>query len=215
MKTFSIALGTLSAWALGFSFLLAPVILPGCSGDKSVAPGDTAREDSLPAVSRCSAEATQHFDEGADHANPCSQVAYNTLPPTSGTHYSIWAAYKTYAAPVPDGFLVHDLEHGALVIGYNCPAGCAEEVAVVQAWIDRLPGDPLCGGGRPKIILAPNPALDTRWAAAAWSWSWKAPCPNTAALREFYDAHYGKTVEAGVCGGGSDLSASGWCPAGP
>lgn len=160
----------------------------------------------------CSATVTQHPDAGNQHADNCSPLAYGSNPASSGTHYGSWAAYKTYPKGVPPGFLVHSLEHGALVIGYNCPGECKDEVAMVQAWINSLPGDPVCFGDRNKIILAPNPALEMRWGAAAWGWTWKAPCLDTASLAAFFRAHYGKAAEAAVCGGGSDLSAIGWCP---
>lgn len=163
-------------------------------------------------VPACSAAVTQHADEGADHAVSCTQVTYGTIPPTSGTHYASWAAYKTYDKQVPAGFLVHSLEHGAVVIGYKCPEGCADEVALVQSWINTLGTDPLCTGLPHKIILAPNPDIDVRWAAAAWNWTWKAPCADTVSLAAFFRAHYGKTIEAGVCVNGIDQSSVGWCP---
>lgn len=194
------------AIVLALAAVLASALLLGCADDASTRPD--------PPVSACGAATAQHPDEGADHTLLCAPVAYGTNPPTSGSHYDTWAAYKTYADPVPDGFLVHSLEHGALVIGYRCPEGCADEVAAVQAWIDALPGDARCGGARPKVILAPNPSLDSRWAAAAWNWSWKAPCADTATLTAFFADHYGKTEEAvaGVCSDGGDLSSIGWCP---
>lgn len=196
------------AAAMAAAWMVPAAFLSACSGDPATRPQDT-----VTVVGACSVAVAEHPDEGAVHAVPCTQVAFNTNPPTSGTHYSSWAAYKTYAQPVPDGFLVHSLEHGALVIGYDCPEGCPDEVAAVQKWIDGLATDPVCFGEKPKIILAPNPALDVRWAAAAWNWSWKAPCPDTLTLAAFFQDHYGKTPETGVCGGGSDLSAVGWCPA--
>lgn len=159
----------------------------------------------------CTATVAQHPDEGNLHAVNCSQLAYGTNPPSSGTHYGSWAAYKTYPDRVPPGFLVHSLEHGALVIGYNCQIECDDEVALAQAWINSLPTDPVCFGEKHKIILAPNSALEMRWGAAAWGWTWKAPCLDTASLAAFFRAHYGKTAETGVCGGGSDLSSVGWC----
>lgn len=212
-RLLQLAAAALLAGPMLLPALLAPSLLvSGCDGGGTT-PGDSIPEDTVP-VGLCSVTVTEHADEGAAHAVPCTQVAYNTNPPTSGTHYSEWAAYKTYADPVPEGFLVHSLEHGSIVIGYNCPEGCADEAATVQAWIDRLPGDALCSGARPKIILAPNPYLGVRWAAAAWNWSWKAPCADTLTLSRFYRDHYGKTAEAGVCADGSDRSSVGWCPIG-
>src|SRR4029434_4507222 len=60
-------------------------------------------------------------EEHVPHVPLCSPVNYPTHPPTSGRHYRDWAQYKTYSIPVPHGFTVHNLEHGAIVISYNCP----------------------------------------------------------------------------------------------
>ena len=159
-----------------------------------------------------------HTNEGATHATTCSPVTYVSSPPSSGMHYGVWAAYKTYSQPVPWGYLVHAMEHGAIVVVYNCPAGCATEVAAAQAWIASLPTDALCGG-RPRIILAPDPELDVRWAAAAWQWTLRGTGAfERTAFQRFYNSHYENpdpalsAPEPGVCGDGSDLSADGWCP---
>jgi hypothetical protein len=166
----------------------------------------------LPAGAQCVPKVEQHPIEGAQHVTPCAPTPYNTNPPSSGNHYSVWAAFQTYDVPVAPGFLVHDLEHGAIVVGYNCPSGCASEVAALQAWINRRPVDPLCEGfsARRRIILAPNPALDVRFAAAAWGWTWKAGCADTASLQAFTNAHYAHGPED-LCGGG-DPTAPTICP---
>jgi hypothetical protein len=145
------------------------------------------------------------------HTPDCTPVTYDSNPPSSGTHYPDWAMYKTYQAPVPWGFLVHDLEHGAVVISYNCPDGCPDEVTQAQALIDALPRDPACGGARMRTVLVPEPDLTTRWAASAWTWTLRADCFDSAAFAAFIAAHYqGPDTEA-ACGGGVDLSAAGWC----
>lgn len=54
---------------------------------------------------------------------PVSQVYhYNSNPPTSGLHYDEWTKAGIYEAPVIDGHLVHSLEHGYIIISYNCSA---------------------------------------------------------------------------------------------
>ncbi len=144
----------------------------------------------------------------------CVPVSYTTNPPSSGSHYPSWAAFKTYAAPVPWGFLVHSLEHGAVVVVYNCPSGCPHEVATAQAWIDALPTDANCGA-RPRVVLAPDPSLDVRWAATAWTWTLRACIFDQAMFQQFFEDHYGRGPEGlpeVVCNSGSDQSATGWCP---
>ena len=95
---------------------------------------------------------------------------------------------------------MHSLEHGAVVIGYKCPQGCAAEVAAAQAMIDALPAD--CGANpKRRLILMPNPDLDVRFAASAWRWTLKADCFDAAAFQSFITEHYGHGPED-ICGGG-------------
>jgi hypothetical protein len=145
------------------------------------------------------------------HSSDCDPLTFASNPPSSGTHYPDWAKYKTYSAPVPWGFLVHCLEHGAIDIVYNCPDGCPDEVSQAQSLIDGLAPDPGCGAPM-KIVLAPDPSLDIRWAASAWTWTLRTTCFDKQAFASFIAAYYqGPDTEA-ACGGGLDLSASGWCP---
>jgi hypothetical protein len=155
-----------------------------------------------------------HPDEGANHIVACSNTSYRTVPPSSGPHYQRWPAYKTYAQPVPWGYLMHGLEHGAVVVVYNCPGGCLTEVAAAQAWINALPpADPLCPGEPPRVILAPDPTLDVRWAASAWGWTLRACAFDATMFQAFFDDHYNRSIES-ICRSSSDLdlAATGWCP---
>src|SRR5436309_10545185 len=56
----------------------------------------------------------------AAHVPIGSAIEWSSNPPSSGPHYPIWAAYQTYAMPVDLGYLVHDMEHGAVVLFYRC-----------------------------------------------------------------------------------------------
>jgi hypothetical protein len=155
-----------------------------------------------------------HPSEGGQHIVVCDPVTYASNPPSSGRHYGVWPAYKTYAAPIPWGFLVHGLEHGGIVVVYNCPGGCADEVAAAQAWIDALPVDAVgCVGDRPRIVLAPDPTLDVRWAATAWTWTLRSCTFDEVMFRQFFDEHYDHGGEV-ICrsAGDADQSATGWCP---
>jgi hypothetical protein len=111
---------------------------------------------------------------------------------------------------------VHGLEHGAVIAVYNCPGGCADEVAAAQAWIDALPTDtdPYCPGEKPRVILVPDPTLDVRWAATAWTWTLRACAFDAPTFQQFFLDHYNMTYELGICRGNSEIdrSATGWCP---
>jgi hypothetical protein len=181
------------------------------SGSDSSSAVDAA-DATPPDAGSCAPVVEQHPWEGATHVPVCSAVTYVSNPPSSGNHYPIWAAFQTFTTPVPRGFYVHDLEHGAIVITYNCPGGCAAEVAAAQAFIDALPVDPLCGGAAPpnrRVVMTPDPMLDVRWAASAWLWTLTAPCFDPVAFGQFVSAHYGNGPEV-ECANGVD--PTGMCP---
>ena len=141
-----------------------------------------------------------------NHLTPCDPVTYDTNPPSGGDHYFVWAAYHSYDFAVPPGFLVHSLEHGAVIYWYNCPDGCSDEVAQAEAFIGELPTDPLCAGQgvERRVILVPSPDLPARWAASAWGFTLKADCFDRVGMRSFYDTHYGNGREA-LCDPGFDV----------
>jgi hypothetical protein len=125
-------------------------------------------------------------------------VGWNSNPPSSGPHYPIWAAYQAYTTPVPRPFYVHDEEHGAIVLLYNCAdageAGCPAVPAALQAVSDSIPDDPLCTsageGIRVRTVVTPDPLIDVPIAAAAWGWTYKAECVDLPTLKDFANAHY-------------------------
>lgn len=59
-------------------------------------------------------------DLGRDHIQIGESVNYNSNPPTSGPHYVEWAKSQIYTSPPDDRNLVHSLEHGYVIISYNC-----------------------------------------------------------------------------------------------
>jgi hypothetical protein len=161
----------------------------------------------------------QHPVEGNTHVPICAVVDYRTRPPSSGNHYPIWASYKTYPSAIPEGFWVHDLEHGAVALTYNCAVGgtvdsgtCNDDIAAAAAMIASLPTDPECtalGQGVPRrSVMTPDPKLDVRFAASAWGWTLRADCFDDSAFRAFESAHYGHGPED-LCSDGEDPLAMG------
>jgi hypothetical protein len=143
----------------------------------------------------------------ASHVPIGSTIQWSSNPPSSGPHYPIWAAYQVYTTPVPRGYYVHDEEHGAIVLLYNCgDAGCPDIVAALQAVSDAIPDDPLCTsageGVRVRTVITPDPLIGSPVAAAAWGWVYKAQCADLPTLKDFALAHYGKGPEI-LCGNGT------------
>lgn len=59
-------------------------------------------------------------DMGRDHVADSVKVDYNSNPPTSGPHNSDWEKPGIYSEPLNDRKLIHSLEHGYIIISYNC-----------------------------------------------------------------------------------------------
>jgi len=155
----------------------------------------------------CDTTVSKYAVDPSPHIPECFPIQYSTNPPTSGPHYPVWAAFKTYTTPVPQGYYVHDLEHGAIVITYNCPGGCDAELAQLATFLDARPVDPLCFAPvKSRVVVTPDPHLNVRFAASAWGWALKSQCFDLAILGPFMDAHYAGGPE-NFCFDGTDVTS--------
>ena len=55
----------------------------------------------------------------AGHVAEGQAVSYSTTPPTSGAHWPAWARCGVYSTEIPDERIVHNMEHGHVVISHN------------------------------------------------------------------------------------------------
>ena len=72
----------------------------------------------------------------ANHVAEGQNVEYSTTPPTSGDHWAVWARCGFYDYVIPDERIVHNLEHGNIVVSYNLTS--AEEVQRLRNVIDDI-----------------------------------------------------------------------------
>lgn len=168
-------------------------------------------------ASACGAVMQYHTVAPSPHVQDCLPLSFETNPPSSGAHYGNWAAFQEYDHEVPWGFLVHAMEHGAVVVAYDCPSGCTAEVDAARQWLDTLPGDPQCLDPTQKrrVILVPAAGLPSPWAAAAWGVTLTASCFEPAVFTEFHQRTYGKAPE-NLCAPGITLTdAEGGTPLPP
>ena len=97
---------------------------------------------------------------------------YNTNPPTSGAHYGadLEAGFYEEAeaaglGPYPEGYLVHNLEHGYVIFWYNCDlldeVACTELKANIQDVMD--------GENDFKVIGFPWPSIDAPVVMTSWT----------------------------------------------
>jgi len=148
-----------------------------------------------------------------NHHAPCSTLDYPFVPPCSGDHYSIWASYRTYDAPVPWGFLVHSMEHGGVVLAYDPASTMAPAIQAAFASVIAAHGvDPICRDETwmSRFVVVPAHDLATPLAALAWEHTYEATCIDMPSLTAFVEAHYGHAPED-LCAAGADGSTTGWC----
>lgn len=148
----------------------------------------------------------------AQHLDLCTPITYPTNPPAGGNHWPRWAAFATYDAPVRHEMLVHDLEHGAILMLHDC-AECGTSITDVFSKVQIDHGiDQKCipSGGTARFIIAPDPDLDFPIAMAAWGATYNATCIDEASIAAFVEAHYAKGTED-ICAPGIDPTTVG-CP---
>lgn len=97
-------------------------------------------------------------DQGREHVaqEKIAAFAYNSNPPTSGPHDPDWIRPGVYTEPQDKGKLIHSLEHGYVVIHYKTRSTQLEDVVREK----KLK----------KLILTPDPKIDTMIALTAWSY---------------------------------------------
>ncbi|MBV9950274.1 MAG: DUF3105 domain-containing protein [Myxococcales bacterium] len=198
-----------SAWITLFS---AGVFLAGCgTGRSSAAGGGDGGTRTYHPDASCLVTIQSPPVEPGIHVPIGTDIQYDSNPPSSGQHYPIWAKFQIYDSPVPRGYYVHDLEHGAVVLLENCGGGgCPDDVVTeLQSVTDAIADDPLCAaageGVRVRALITPDPLVDTPIAAAAWGWTYTAACLDVPSLQQFVVGHYGQGPEAICTNGTSDF----------
>ena len=102
---------------------------------------------------------------------------------------------------------MHSLEHGAIVLFYKCASPtsgpeCAPLVAGLRQLRDSFPRDIKCEGTiKSRIIIVPDPTIETPVAAAAWGFTYKADCIDTPTLTQFMNENYALGPED-ICAAG-------------
>jgi hypothetical protein len=126
-------------------------------------------------------------NEGAAHVAEGSEITYAHNPPASGTHYPAYLQYGLYEEPnIPPGYWVHNLEHGAIVILYQCPQSCPDLVEQLGNLLDQFR---LSKWDNRKIVIVPYDDMDVPLMAIAWDVQMSLDQLDAQALLDFYDRH--------------------------
>ena len=134
-------------WYLAASVIIAVLVIAGfVIADlpffrQGIAPDIGSSRDYVEGVGQLQEEMPSRI-----HVPDGQTVAYSTTPPTSGDHWNWWARCGFYEDPVPDERIVHNLEHGNIVVSYNlAPA----DVNRLKDFMDDLDLAPLWAVTRP------------------------------------------------------------------
>lgn len=74
------------------------------------------------------------------------------------------------------------MEHGAVILTYNCPNGCDAQLQVLREAVNQRQGH--------KVILTADPLLQgSTCAAASWTWVYRSDSPDLQSLLCFIDQH--------------------------
>ena len=123
---------------------------------------------------------------------------YNSTPPTSGPHWDTgWAGCGFIDEGAPDEQMVHNMEHGQVIISYNLSDdGDVERLKEIAG---SLPGR------RSWMIMRPYTKIgEGQIALTAWGWKDEFSIAELTEerVREFYDAHRNNSgIESIPCGG--------------
>jgi hypothetical protein len=138
----------------------------------------------------------RQIDDGRSHiAEGTSGGPYHSTPATSGPHWSSADSpgpWGIYASAQPQERMLHNMEHGGIVIWYQPAqldaAGLADLKAYVTQQITTI---------QFKVILTPWDGSDFKHpiAVTAWDWLLYLDKADLDAIRTFLDAHYGQAPE--------------------
>lgn len=132
-----------------------------------------------------SIQSREHIQFGSKHE------AYNSNPPTSGPHYPQWSKCGIFDEEILPETLVHNMEHGHVVIFYK-PDLPKDEKEKLQNFVEeRLSSR--------NILMASNKNIPSNIALASWGWYQLFEKIDEEAMHAFYKAHKYKAPERIPC----------------
>ncbi len=151
---------------------------------------------------------TQFPDDGTSHTQdgtscrtapgPCeaSSNPYGSLPGTSGPHWGTPANWGVYSTPQNESQVIHNLEHGGIVVWYDPDLLDAEGIDALTTYVTTQVSSGV--SGRYKFILSPWAGVEPLPApvvATAWRYTLEVETADTDAIDAFARARYGRSPE--------------------
>jgi Protein of unknown function (DUF3105) len=158
-------------YSLGATGVLAG-LGTGCSSRNP-----TINESTLP---MCADAGGQYQEDVVEPTLPVLHTnepqTYDGKPPTGGNHSGCWGSWGVHTTPLQPERFVHNLEHGGIVLTYNCPDGCSKELRWMQEF--ALTND--------LVVLTEYPDLTSRFGISAWNARAYSDCLSPDFVRDFY-----------------------------
>jgi hypothetical protein len=149
-----------------------PTAIPSTVSSEPTSPPDTSVPTPTPETFTLPADLGEDVPiAGADHIDEGAVATdWNSDPPTSGQHFGQWAPAGFYDDEIADGYLVHNMEHGYVVVYYNCSAvtetDCETFKSAIETAMAAAGNDP--NTNTIKIIAVPRPGMDNPITYASW-----------------------------------------------
>lgn len=119
-------------------------------------------------------------DQGRNHVPDGTKEDYNSNPPTSGPHYVNPQPGGIYDKSVPDGNLIHSMEHGAVILWYKSDIPATE-----SAQLKSIFGSVSVG----KKIMVPRENLDVPVTLTSWGRLLKLQTIDEGQIKAFMETN--------------------------
>jgi hypothetical protein len=119
---------------------------------------------------------------------------YTSTPAASGPHWPQPVSWGVYTTEIPQEPVIHNLEHGGIVIWYQQDQLSDADIAELEAYVrDQNASE------RYKVLVAPWAGSDFGhpMAIVAWTWVLDLEEVDTDLMDRFIDQHYGDAPEPG------------------
>jgi Protein of unknown function (DUF3105) len=157
---------------------------------------DATSMPELPDIATAEPSASAEYavpDEGRYHIDLGATADYKHFPPSSGLHYGKILNWGFYNEPIPPEYWVHSLEHGGVVILYNCATTCKDTEDAIWKVVQNAPAEDQFN--EVKILVTPNDKIDHPIIALAWDTELDLEQVDYAVLMDFYNRHVNKGPE--------------------
>ena len=162
--------------------LLVPVVIPTFGG-----PGQGEASEYVEGIGAEVeiADSREHFPDNFE----ISQIVpdgYLTTPPTSGRHWGQWVSCGFYTQPVPDERIVHNMEHGNIIVSYNLTD--QEQIDELREVFDDIGLTNTWGVARPYSEIPEGTIYLTTWGVIDGPMAGVEP----DRIKQFFEAYSGK-----------------------